>query len=70
MTHVTLLGAETVDQAARNMSGAAETMLRAATYFDDVAMRLMAAMDESARRMEAAAERIEKARASSQEHTP
>lgn len=46
MNDVRLIGAETVDQAARNIVGAAEQMARAAQQFEDATLRLSAMLDE------------------------
>jgi hypothetical protein len=61
--HVTLLGAEEVSRAGSRISGAAEEMQRAASAFDEATHRMARAFEDAASRMEAAAERIERAMA-------
>lgn len=51
-----LIGAEEVTRAGHNIASAAEQMQRAALQFDATADRLIAALDDHARRMEQLAE--------------
>ena len=59
--YVTLLGAEAVQNAARNMQGSVEEFGRAVLNLQGIADQVCRSFDEMASRIEAAAERIERA---------
>lgn len=56
--YVTLLGAEDVAHAARNMQGAADGMQRASNQFYETTERLIRALEEHNMRMERALEKL------------
>lgn len=66
--YMTLLGAEEVSRAGNAISGAADQIQRAATSMDFTVDRLNNVLQEHVQRMEAVAERIERAMAKEPGH--